>query len=132
MAHEVVGPALRRGRWVVSDRSVYSSLAYQGGGRRLGVDAVRAINTPGLGQVWPQLVVLLGVDAATGLARQLDPDRIGAEGIAFQSAVADTFALLAADEPDRFVVVDAAGEVEQVWLQVLECVEERWAISSPK
>ena len=64
---------------MVSDRSVYSSLAYQGGGRGLGIGPVRAINEPGLGEVWPEMVVLLELDAATGLARQLDPDRIGAE-----------------------------------------------------
>lgn len=130
LAHEIVGPALRGGRWVVSDRSVYSSLAYQGGGRGLGVDAVRAINEPGLGGVWPDLVVLLHLDAATGLARQLDADRIGAEGVAFQSAVAETFAALAAAEPDRFVSVDASGDVDCVWRLVRECVEGRWVVSS--
>lgn len=68
LANELVGPALRRGDWVVSDRSVYSSLAYQGGGRGLGVSQVRSVNEPGLGEVWPQLVFLLRLDAATGLA----------------------------------------------------------------
>jgi len=130
LAHEVVGPALRQGRWVVSDRSVYSSLAYQGGGRKLGVAAVRAINEPGLGEVWPEMVVLLEVDAAVGLERQLDADRIGAEGTAFQTSVADTFRALAAAEPGRFVTVDAAGDVEDVWRQVCDLVEDRWAISS--
>lgn len=130
LAHEVVGPALQQGRWVVSDRSVYSSLAYQGGGRGLGVDDVRAINTPGLGEVWPQLVVLLELDAATGLARQLDADRIGAEGADFQARVAETFAQLAAAEPKRFVTIDASGNVDSVWQQVRVLVEERWAISS--
>ncbi len=99
LAHEVVGPALQGGRWVVSDRSVYSSLAYQGGGRGLGVDAVRAINEPGLGEVWPELVVLLELDAVAGLERQLDPDRIGAEGTAFQTPLANTFSALAESEP---------------------------------
>ena len=130
LAHELVGPALQEGRWVVSDRSVYSSLAYQGGGRGLGVAEVRAINTPGLDGVWPQLVVLLALDAATGLARQVDPDRIGREGARFQAHVAETFAMLAAAEPDRFVTVDASGDVDSVWEQVRSCVEERWLISS--
>ncbi len=130
LAHEIVGPALEAGRWVISDRSVYSSLAYQGGGRGLGVGAVRAVNTPGLGEVWPEMVVLLRLDAATGLARQEDPDRIGGEGVAFQSAVGDTFDSLAAAEPDRFVVVDAAQPIPDVWAAVLEHVEGRWPISS--
>ena len=130
LANEIVGPALRRGCWVVSDRSVYSSLAYQGGGRGLGVAAVRAINAPGLGDVWPDLVVLLDLDAATGLARQLDPDRIGAEDASFQATVARTFTALAVAQPDRFVAVDASGDTESVWHRVLECVEERWTLSS--
>ena len=130
LAHETVGPALRAGRWVVSDRSVYSSLAYQGGGRGLGIDDVRAVNAPGLGDVWPELVVLLRLDATTGLARQQDPDRIGREGVAFQSAVAEAFDLLAGAEPERFVVVDAAADLKTVWADVLAHVEGRWVISS--
>ena len=130
LAHEIVGPALEEGRWVVSDRSVYSSLAYQGGGRGLGVQQVRAVNEPGLGEVWPEMVVLLRLDAETGLARQEDPDRIGAEGASFQSAVGDTFDALAAAEPERFVVIDASLDVESVWAAVLGHVEGRWAISS--
>ena len=130
LAHEIVGPALSEGRWVISDRSVYSSLAYQGGGRGLGVRQVRAVNQPGLGDVWPEMVVLLRLDAETGLARQEDADRIGAEGAAFQSLVAQTFDALAAAESHRFVVVDAALDVDAVWAAVRAHVEERWPISS--
>ncbi|MDJ0953412.1 MAG: dTMP kinase [Acidimicrobiia bacterium] len=130
LAHEVVGPALAVDRWVVTDRSVYSSLAYQGAGRGLGVEQVRAVNAPGLGEVWPELVILLQLDAATGLARQEDADRIGAEGVLFQTAVGNAFAALAAAEPDRFVTVDAAQDIESVWRDVLASVEGRWPISS--
>jgi dTMP kinase len=131
LAHELVGPTLEEGRWVVSDRSVYSSLAYQGGGRGLGVDLVRSVNAPGLGDVWPEMVVLLRLDPETGLARQQDPDRIGGEGVDFQSVVAATFDQLAEAEPDRFVVVDAAADLDTVWRCVVERVEGRWATSSP-
>ena len=130
LANELVGPALRRGDWVVSDRSVYSSLAYQGGGRGLGVSQVRSVNEPGLGKVWPQLVFLLRLDAATGLSRQEDPDRIGAEGVEFQTAVGDAFDELAVEDPDRFVVIDAANDLDTVWQSVLSHVEGRWPISS--
>jgi len=130
LAHELVGPALRSGSWVVSDRSVYSSLAYQGAGRGLGIAEVRSVNEPGLGDVWPEMVVLLRLDAATGLARQEDPDRIGAEGVVFQTSVADAFDDMAISDPDRFVVVDASRDVDKVWEQVLNHLEGRWAISS--
>lgn len=114
LAAERVGPALGAGTWVVSDRSVYSSLAYQGGGRRLGIDAVRAVNEPGLQDVWPDLVIVLHVDPARGLARQEVEDRIGAEGVEFQRRVAEAFDELAEREPDRIRIVDAMRPVASV------------------
>jgi len=132
LAHEIVGPALDQGRWVITDRSVYSSLAYQGGGRGLGVAEVRAVNEPGLGPVWPDMVILLRLDPDTGIARQQDPDRIGAESASFLAAVADTFDALAAAEPKRFVVVDATRDIDSVFGEVLRHVEDRWTICSPE
>jgi len=111
---DVIRPALGRGAWVLSDRSVYSSLAYQGAGRGLGMDRVRRINQPGLRGVWPDLVVLLTVSPQEGLARQARPDRIGAQGAPFLGAVAEGFSRLATEEPGRFVVIDAGRPVEQV------------------
>jgi dTMP kinase len=126
LAAERIGPALAAGTWVVSDRSVYSSLAYQGGGRGLGIDAVRSVNAPGLGDVWPDLVVVLRIDAASGLARQEVPDRIGAEGVAFQQRVADAFDAIARDEADRIVAVDAAAPLDDVVRAVLTEIDLRW------
>jgi len=123
---EVVEPALAAGAWVVTDRSVYSSLAYQGGGRGLGIGQVRSINQPGLGAVWPDLVVLLRIEAAAGLERQMVEDRIGAEGPAFQQEVAGAFDQLAAQEPDRFAVVDAAQPLDDVVTAVTAVIRERW------
>ena len=114
LAAEVVEPALQDGRWVISDRSVYSSLAYQGIGRGLGLEKVRAVNAVGLGDTWPDVVVLLRLDAATGFAREQDRDRIGAAGLAFIEAVAAGFDHIAASEPDRVVVVDASQPVSDV------------------
>ena len=99
---------------MLSDRSVYSSLAYQGAGRGLGMDRVRRINQPGLQETWPDVVVLLTVSPQDGLARQARPDRIGAQGALFLGAVAEGFARLARDEPGRFVVIDARRPMEQV------------------
>ncbi len=114
LASLVIRPALDDGATVVSDRCVYSSLAYQGGGRGLGMDEVRAINEPGLRGVWPEKVVLLSVGAETGLAREREADRISQEGLALQERVAAAYARLAESEPDRFVVVDAARPFEAV------------------
>jgi dTMP kinase len=126
LAHEVVGPALESGSWVISDRTVYSSLAYQGGGRGLGIATVRALNEPGLEGLWPDLVVLLRIDAATGLERQEVADRIGGEGLEFQAAVAAAFDEIARAEPERFLVVDANQDITAVIDDVVAGVLARW------
>ena len=126
LAQERVGPALASGTWVITDRSVYSSLAYQGGGRALGIADVRAVNEPGLQGVWPDLVVVLRIEPAAGLARQEVPDRIGAEGLAFQQRVSDAFDTLASLEPDKVVSVDAAMPVDDVVAAVLDAINAHW------
>jgi len=115
----VVAPALAAGAWVVSDRSAFSSLAYQGAGRRLGVDEVRAVNDAGLGGRWPELVFLLRFDPARGRDRQAVADRIGAESLVFQRTVSAAFDTLAAEDPQRFVVLDAGRPLDDI-------LEEAW------
>jgi len=126
LASEVVGPALAAGRAVVSDRSVYSSLAYQGGARGLGIEAVRRVNEAGLGGVWPELVILLRLDPAAGLAREDGADRISTAGIPLQSRVAEAYDLLAAAEPERLVIVDASAGFEAVVAASEAEVLRRW------
>lgn len=123
LVEEVVRPALARSAWVLSDRSVYSSLAYQGVGRGLGTGRVRQINEPGLSGTWPDLVILLMVPPEAGLARQRHADRIGSEGGSLLLPVAAAFERLAAEETDRFVVVDAEQSFERVMDQVWEAVQ---------
>ena len=99
LAAQTVGPLLESGAWVLTDRSVYSSLAYQGGGRGLGVDIVRTVNAAGLGEVWPDLVIVLALDPSVGLAREDETDRIGREGLELQERVASAYRdLVAAEE----------------------------------
>lgn len=124
LAEQVIRPALDRGAIVLGDRSVYSSLAYQGQVRGLGLAAVRAVNEAGLGGTWPDRVVLLEIDPRRGLERQSDPDRIGGKGIGFQEAVADAYSALAAAEPDRFVRVDTSGTVDEIAARVVAIVTE--------
>jgi dTMP kinase len=126
LAAEVLSPALEAGRVVVSDRSVYSSLAYQGGARGLGIDNVRRVNEVGLGGVWPGLVVLLRLEAAAGLAREDGTDRISVEGVDLQARVAAAYDALAEAEPERFIVVDAARGFDEVVTVAEEEVAARW------
>ena len=126
LAAEAVGPALDDGAWVLSDRSVYSSLAYQGAGRQLGVEEVRNANEPGLLGVWPSMVVLLAVDPDEGLARQEVGDRIGDEGVAFQQAVAEGFTALAEAEPERFVTINTHAPLDDVVDMAYREIRTRW------
>lgn len=124
---EVVEPALAAGRHVVSDRSVYSALAYQGYGRELDVDEVRRINDWAIGGRWPDLVVLLDADpdvlAARIAGRELD--RFEREGDAFHARVAAGFRTMAAADPERWVTIGAGGPVDDVGAAVLAAVRGR-------
>ena len=123
---EIVRPALANGQHVISDRTAYSSLAYQGGGRDLGVDQVRAVNDWALDGLWPDLVLLLDCppDAVAGrLERALD--RLEAEADGFHDRIHATFRELAAAEPDRWVVIDGSGSIDDVAAAVWAAVDER-------
>lgn len=120
---EVIAPAMAAGTHVVSDRSVFSSLAYQGGGRELGVDVVREVNRFALDGYWPSLVVLLdlGIDAARSrLSSSLD--RLEQESAAFHQRVRCTYLELAASD-DRWVVVQADDTPAAVEAAVWAAVE---------
>lgn len=123
LAAEVVAPALARGAWVVSDRSYYSSLAYQGGARGLGIDTVRSINETVLAGVLPDLVAYLDVDPDLGLGRQLDADRIGGAGPAFQRAVAAAYRRLVELDP-RVVRFPVDGPPDRIARRVVEAAAE--------
>jgi dTMP kinase len=124
---EVVRPALDAGRDVVSDRSAHSSLAYQGYGRGLLLEDVRWLSTWATGDTWPDLVVLLDVPAEVAASRVAGaPDRIEAAGHEFHRRVAEGFRALAAADPDRWVVVDGAGEPDEVEAAVAAAMMARW------
>jgi dTMP kinase len=120
---EVIRPALERGAVVLSDRYLDSSLAYQGGARGLGRGPVEEVNRFATGGLLPDLVVLLDLDPADGLARRArDPDRIEAQDIDFHRRVREAFRDLAAADPGRFAVIDAAAPVPEVAVRVQAAV----------
>lgn len=124
---EVVIPALQAGRPVVSDRSVYSTLAYQGHGRGLDIDELRSINDWAVQGVWPSLVVFVEAPAhvvADRLnGRQLD--RFERAGEAFHQRVLDGFRSMAADDPARWITITADGPKDVVAANLLRGVHER-------
>ena len=123
-AAELIRPALAGGRHVVCDRYTYSSVAYQGHGRGLDPQRVRDISAWATEELWPDLVVLLDVDpsaVATRLVRELD--RFEQAGGEFHRAVRDGFLAQALAEPERWVVIDGTGTVDEVAAAVWAAVE---------
>jgi dTMP kinase len=116
----VVRPALAAGRSVVSDRSVYSTLGYQGYGRGLDLDELRRINDWAVDGLWPDRVVLLDApaDVLTRRLRGRDLDRFELAGEDFHHRVAAGFRAMAAADPERWSVVDAEGDPETVAVRV--------------
>jgi dTMP kinase len=127
LVEERVRPLLEAGAWVLLDRFVDSSLAYQGAGRGLGVEAVRALNAFGTGGLAPDRTLLLRIEPAAALARTGARgeaiDRIEAEAAAFWEACARCYDELAAAEPRRWAVVDAAQPPERVLADALAQLE---------
>jgi dTMP kinase len=121
LAREVIAPALEADTWVVSDRSYYSSIAYQGRARGLGEDRVRTINEIGLDGVLPDHVFVLDVEPEVALERQDTPDRIGKEGVDFQAAVRSSYGDLAATE-DKVTLLDGSMSVAEMVSAILEMV----------
>jgi len=108
---ELVSPTLAAGRWVLLDRYVDSSLAYQGAGRELGIEAVLAINEFATAGLRAERTLLLAIDPAAGRARRggrgEHPDRLEREADAFFAAIAAGYAQLAAADPARIRTLDA-------------------------
>lgn len=124
---EIVDPTLASGRHVVSDRSVYSTLAYQGYGRALPIDEIRRINEWAVRDCWPDLVVLIDTPAEV-LERRMrgrQLDRFEREGDAFHTRVRDGFKEMAAADPDHWAVIDGAGGMEEVGANIRRAVSER-------
>lgn len=124
----VIGPALAAGRTVVTDRFSASSLAYQGYGRGIPLEVVRAVSAVATGGLEPALQVLLDLpdDVAAG-RRGGVPDRVEAADAGFHARVTAGFRQLAAGDPARWLVVDAAGTVDEVAERLHRAVAGRLA-----
>lgn len=118
LVQERLGPLLAEGALVLLDRFVDSSLAYQGAGRELGVERIRAINLFATGALAPDRTLLLRISPTAGRARQgtraLDPDRLEREGEEFFARIAAAYEELARAEPGRIRTIDAEQSPERV------------------
>lgn len=122
----VIAPALARGTIVVTDRYIDSTLAYQGGGRQLPVNAIRRVNELATGGLVPDVTFLLDLPAAAGLGRRASSaDRLEAEPEQFHDRVRAAFLSLARADPDRYVVLDATMDPSQISKAVHAALRDR-------
>jgi dTMP kinase len=122
-----IQPALEAGRWVISDRFVDSSLAYQGGAGGLGIETVREINAFALDGWFPDRTLVLTLEDAAERARARDTDgsdRIGGRSDDYHHKVETAFRLIAAEEPERVRLIDASGAPHEVTRRLLDAIAD--------
>jgi dTMP kinase len=118
-----IRPALEQGHWVLSDRFLDSSLAYQGGALGLGIERVRELYRFACGDFLPDRTLILALAEGGARARERDneeSDRIGGRPESYHQKVDLAFRLIAAEEPDRVRIVDASGSPEEVTQRLLD------------
>jgi dTMP kinase len=128
LVEEALEPLLARGAWVLLDRFVDSSLAYQGAGRGLGVEPVRAVNEFATGGRRPDRTLLLMIDPSLGRARShargKEADRLELESQEFFDRVSRAYSELAEQAPERVRPIDAARPAPEVLEAALEAIAD--------
>lgn len=125
---QVIRPAVERGMLVLSDRFVDSSVAYQGGGRELGVETVQQINALAVGDMLPDATLYLAIDHTTALNRRLNassPDRLELEDSEFYERIQKAYEKLIKENKKRFMVVDAERDIQSIAKDALAQVLNR-------
>lgn len=130
LVREVIVPALQQGTIVLTDRFLDSSTVYQGIGRNLAADPVAQINRFAVGNVMPDLTIVVDVPAEVGLARIRQrasdlPDRMERENIDFYKKIREGYLVLAKGMADRFIVIDGTQSQEVVAKKIWAAVQER-------
>lgn len=125
LVEEIISPALADQQWVVSDRSFYSSLIYQGIGRGLGVEAVRELNEMATSGVVPGLVIVLDIDPRLGASRQFGGALPAAGDLEFLTKIREGYRELAGTE-SAVELVSAEQPASDLVDQVMNLIQERW------
>ena len=112
LIEEIVLPTLKNGVIVLSDRSAYSSVAYQGEGRGLGYEKIYQLNDISIQSNWPERVVLLDIDPEVSLSRQQVADRIGSDKVEFFQKVRAGYLKLAEEYKEKFLILNAENNIE--------------------
>jgi dTMP kinase len=124
---KTIRPALSQGKWVLSDRFLDSSLAYQGGAGGLGIERVRDLYRFACGDFLPDRTLILILDEGAERARARDADgadRIGGRSAEYHHKVETAFRIIAAEEPERVRLIDASGTPEEVTQRLLDGLKD--------
>ena len=113
LVREIIKPSIKNGIKIISDRSAYSSVAYQGVGRELGFDRIYEINDIAVEGYWPEKVILLDIDPEVSLKRQKINDRIGSSELDFFKKVRKGYLQLSEKFNENFLVVDATLDLTE-------------------
>lgn len=115
--HQLVRPQVAKGKIVICDRYVDSSIVYQGYARGMGIEAIETINRFATGGLKPDLTVLLQISAEEGIKRkssQQELDRLELQKLEFHLKVAEGYQMMAEREPDRILMIDASKSIEEI------------------
>ena len=126
--HQVIMPALNENKWVICDRFIDATYAYQGGGRNIGIDWIATLDNLVVGDVYPDLTLLLDVEPDIGFERtkkrHTQPDRIEQEKMDFFERVRNTYLERANEFPDRIKLIDASLPINMVEKQIGSVLDE--------
>lgn len=125
--NNVILPALEAGTWVVCDRFTDSSRAYQGGGRGIPMETIDRVADWVHGETWPDLTILLDAPVEIGMERagnRSAPDRFEQERHDFFQRVRECYLQIAANEPERFAVIDTTRSIEEVGADITALVDQ--------
>ena len=121
---EIIKPEINKGTKILSDRSAYSSVAFQGVGRGLGYETIYQLNDIAVNSYWPEKVVLLDIDPTISLSRQRVADRIGSDKVDFFKKVREGYLRLAEEFENNFLIINAEEDLSDnlqkicMWLKV--------------
>ncbi len=126
LVEEIIRPALRQGKTVVSDRYLLANVVYQGYGGGLDVETLWDVGRVATGGLMPELTIVLDMPSAAAAERLSgELDRMEKQGDAFHGRVRDGFLAESVKRPDMITVIDAAGSIEQVQKAIQEAVESK-------
>jgi len=125
---EVMKPAIDEGKWVISDRFMDSSVAYQGYGRGISPSYIDSLNRSAAGKVIPDLTIILNISPeqiAARLGTNIESDRLESEDSSFKQRVYEGFLQIGELYPERCAVIDGTSGIDEIKKNVIDVVERR-------